>query len=108
VILGRLVDSRRDRQAGVGDGRNSWGRKFKAVMAIEIARGQRMQPVDWRRRTSGYRLVVPDAMAVPIPEGSDEARGGNLSPSPLTSIGSAGANEVVVEQTGHLNGVEGA
>ena len=97
VILERMVDSRLIARA-VSAMEEHLGRKFKAVMAIEIGGGNGMQPL-----LAAAHLEIPvvdaDAMGRAYPEAQMTSFAvGELSPSPLTSIDPRG-NEVIVGKT---------
>jgi len=97
VILERLVDSRLIARA-VTAMEEHLGRKFRAVMAIEIGGGNGMQPL-LAAAHLGIPVVDADAMGRAYPEAQMTSFAvGNLSPSPLTSIDPRG-NEVVVSKT---------
>jgi len=97
VILERLVDSRLIARA-VTAMQEHLGRKFKAVMAIEIGGGNGMQPL-LAAAHLGIPVVDADAMGRAYPEAQMTSFAvGNLAPSPLTSIDPRG-NEVVVSKT---------
>jgi DUF917 family protein len=97
VILERLVDSRLIARA-VSAMEEHLGRKFKAVMAIEIGGGNGMQPL-----LAAAHLEIPvvdaDAMGRAYPEAQMTSFAvGDLSPCPLTSIDPRG-NEVVISKS---------
>ena len=97
VILERLVDSRLIARA-VTAMEEHLGRKFKAVMAIEIGGGNGMQPL-LAAAHLGIPVVDADAMGRAYPEAQMTSFAvGDLAPSPLTSIDPRG-NEVIVGKT---------
>jgi len=97
VILERLVDSRQIARA-VSAMEEHLGRKFKAVMAIEIGGGNGMQPL-LAASQLGIPVVDADAMGRAYPEAQMTSFAvGNLAPSPLTSIDPRGS-EVIVSKT---------
>jgi uncharacterized protein len=98
VILERTVDSRLIARA-VAAMEEHLGRKFKAVMAVEIGGGNGMQPL-LAAAHLGIPVVDADAMGRAYPEAQMTSFAvGNLSPSPLTSIDPRG-NEVIISQSG--------
>ncbi len=97
VILERLVDSRLIARA-VSAMEEHLGRKFKAVMAIEIGGGNGMQPL-LAAAHLGIPVVDADAMGRAYPEAQMTSFAvGDLSPCPLTSIDPRG-NEVVISKS---------
>ena len=97
VILERLVDSRLIARA-VSAMENHLGRKFRAVMAIEIGGGNGMQPLLTAAHL-GIPVVDADAMGRAFPEAQMTSFAvGDLSPSPLTSIDPRGS-EVIIANT---------
>lgn len=98
VILERLVDSRLIARA-VRAMEEHLGRKFRAVMAIEIGGGNGMQSL-LAAAHLGIPVVDADAMGRAYPEAQMTSFAvGGLSPSPLTSIDPRG-NEVIIAETG--------
>ena len=94
VILERLVDSQLIARA-VTAMEEHLGRKFKAVMPIEIGGGNGMQPL-LAAAHLGIPVVDADAMGRAYPEAQMTSFAvGALAPAPLTSIDPRG-NEVVV------------
>jgi hypothetical protein len=74
------------------------GRKFRAVMAIEIGGGNGMQPL-LAAAHLGIPVVDADAMGRAYPEAQMTSFAvGDLSPSPLTSIDPRGS-EVIIART---------
>lgn len=97
VILERMVDSRLIARA-VSAMEEHLGRKFKAVMAIEIGGGNGMQPL-LAAAHLGIPVVDADAMGRAYPEAQMTSFAvGDLSPCPLTSIDPRG-NEVVISKS---------
>lgn len=97
VILERLVDSRLIARA-VSAMEEHLGRKFRAVMAIEIGGGNGMQPL-LAAAHLGIPVVDADAMGRAYPEAQMTSFAvGDLTPSPLTSIDPRG-NEVIITRT---------
>ncbi|MBK8740613.1 MAG: DUF917 domain-containing protein [Betaproteobacteria bacterium] len=97
VILERLVDSRLIARA-VSAMEEHLGRKFRAVMAIEIGGGNGMQPL-LAAAHLGIPVVDADAMGRAYPEAQMTSFAvGDLSPSPLTSIDPRGS-EVIIART---------
>ena len=97
VILERTVDSRLIARA-VSAMEEHLGRKFKAVMAIEIGGGNGMQPL-LAASHLGIPVVDADAMGRAYPEAQMTSFAvGDLSPCPLTSIDPRG-NEVVISKS---------
>jgi uncharacterized protein len=97
VILERMVDSRLIARA-VAAMEEHLGRKFKAVMAVEIGGGNGMQPL-LAAAHLGIPVVDADAMGRAYPEAQMTSFAvGDLSPCPLTSIDPRG-NEVVISQS---------
>jgi uncharacterized protein len=97
VILERTVDSRLIARA-VAAMEEHLGRKFKAVMAVEIGGGNGMQPL-LAAAHLGIPVVDADAMGRAYPEAQMTSFAvGDLSPCPLTSIDPRG-NEVVISQS---------
>ena len=104
VILERLVDSRLIARA-VSAMEEHLGRKFKAVMAVEIGGGNGMQSL-----LAAAHLAIPvvdaDAMGRAYPEAQMTSFAvGNLAPYPLTSIDPRG-NEVIIGKTASWNWME--
>jgi len=94
VILERLVDSRQIARA-VTMMEEYRGRRFRAVMAIEIGGGNGMQPL-MAAAHLGIPVVDADAMGRAYPEAQMTSFAvGGLEPAPLTSVDPRG-NEVVV------------
>ncbi|MBK9605287.1 MAG: DUF917 domain-containing protein [Betaproteobacteria bacterium] len=97
VILERLVDSKLIARA-VSAMEEHLGRKFRAVMAIEIGGGNGMQPL-LAAAHLGIPVVDADAMGRAYPEAQMTSFAvGDLSPSPLTSIDPRGS-EVIIART---------
>lgn len=97
VILERLLDSRLIARA-VQAMEEHLGRKFKAVMAIEIGGGNGMQPL-LAAAHLGIPVVDADAMGRAYPEAQMTSFAvGALAPSPVTSIDPRG-NEVIIGKT---------
>jgi DUF917 family protein len=97
VILERTVDSRLIARA-VAAMEEHLGRKFRAVMAVEIGGGNGMQPL-LAAAHLGIPVVDADAMGRAYPEAQMTSFAvGDLSPCPLTSIDPRG-NEVVISQS---------
>ena len=97
VILERLIDSRLIARA-VSAMEDHLGRKFRAVMAIEIGGGNGMQPLLTAAHL-GIPVVDADAMGRAFPEAQMTSFAvGDLSPSPLTSIDPRGS-EVIIANT---------
>ena len=97
VILERLLDSRLIARA-VQAMEEHLGRKFRAVMAVEIGGGNGMQPL-LAAAHLGIPVVDADAMGRAYPEAQMTSFAvGALSPSPLTSIDPRG-NEVIIGKT---------
>lgn len=97
VILERLIDSRLIARA-VAAMEEHLGRKFRAVMAVEIGGGNGMQPL-LAAAHLGIPVVDADAMGRAYPEAQMTSFAvGGLSPSPLTSIDPRG-NEVIIGKT---------
>ena len=97
VILERLVDSKLIARA-VSAMEEHLGRKFRAVMAIEIGGGNGMQPL-LAAAHLGIPVVDADAMGRAYPEAQMTSFAvGDLAPSPLTSIDPRGS-EVIIART---------
>ena len=97
AILERLVDSKLIARA-VSAMEEHLGRKFRAVMAIEIGGGNGMQPL-LAAAHLGIPVVDADAMGRAYPEAQMTSFAvGDLAPSPLTSIDPRGS-EVIIART---------
>jgi uncharacterized protein len=94
VILERLMDSRLIARA-VQAMEEHLGRKFKAVMAIEIGGGNGMQPL-LAAAHLGIPVVDADAMGRAYPEAQMTSFAvGALAPAPLTSIDPRGSEVII-------------
>jgi len=96
VILERLVDSRLIARA-VEAMEEYRGRRFRAVMGIEVGGGNAIQPL-MAATHLGIPVVDADAMGRAYPEAQMTSFAvGDLSPAPLTSVDPRG-NEAVVSR----------
>jgi len=97
VILERLLDSTQIARA-VSVMEEYIGRKFKAVMAVEIGGGNGMQPLIASAHL-GIPVIDADAMGRAYPEAQMTSFAvGDLKPWPLTSVDPRGS-EVIVGRT---------
>jgi DUF917 family protein len=104
VIQERLQDSRNAARA-VELMETHLGRRFRAVMGIEVGGGNALQPV-----MAAAHLAIPvvdaDAMGRAYPEAQMTTFAvGNLAPAPLTSVDPRG-NEVIVSRVANWEWME--
>ena len=94
VILERMVDSRLIARA-VEAMQEHLGRKFRAVMAIEIGGGNGMQPL-MAAAHLGIPVVDADAMGRAYPEAQMTSFAvAGLAPAPLTSVDPRGTEAII-------------